>query len=767
MTDEEVVKQDAEEIYLGNLGTIEFDIELPTQGARGTSIRWESDEERFLDAKGKVSRPAYGRGNRNVTLTAHVTRGEAEATRTFVAQVLEQASDFEIACVYPYSPSVEKGAPVHLTSRIAVKTTDGRTLSVPVTWEGGSERTFDEAGTYELEGSVDGGKAQATAVIEVLPGPATSTVSTDGQVERRERTELTALSARLAGRSAFLDAQERMHQWLLTTSPDDYLYNFRVAAGLDTRGGHALLGWDSPDGLLRGHTSGHYLSALAKCWGATGDTAIREKAEAMVEGLLACRKGLAVRGCHEGFLSAYDERQFDLLEKYVPYPKIWAPYYTLHKILAGLLDVAELCESADALDLARGIGDWTAARLGRLGREQLSQMWGIYIAGEYGGMNETMARLARLTGCERYAQCASLFDNDRLLTPLAQGVDALDGMHANQHIPQVIGLCEQYLASGDKRYLDDARLFWSFATSSHAYAIGGVGESEMFHAPGHISSLLTASTCESCASYNMLKLTAKLHGIEPSATKMAYYERTLLNHTLATTDKRATGGTTYFISMTPKSLRDIDLDENSCCHGTGMEQPSMYAGNICHWREGELPELYVDLYLASTSALPGNSGSVRIEADMEAPESATIRIQAERDLKVKLRVPTWTSAPMTAALDGSRVPSVEKDGYLNLPLTAGSHAIDLALPCSLRIEEAPDDKNRYVLFYGPYALAALTDSAEVLELPTNEAVTLEKSNGLEFKHVATGIHFVPFYKVDVEEYQLYLMKSQSNLVSRL
>lgn len=169
-----------------------------------------------------------------------------------------------------------------------------------------------------------------------------------------EADVLRPVTAQLECDSNFLAAQVRMHAWLLTTDTDQFLYNFREAAGLDTCGAAPMTGWDSPDGLLRGDTTGHYLSALAKCWRATGDTAIYDRARTMVDGLVACQRGLEAAGCAKGFLSAYDEEQFDKLEVYTPNPKIWAPYYTLHKILAGLLDLFELAGIEEALDELRG-----------------------------------------------------------------------------------------------------------------------------------------------------------------------------------------------------------------------------------------------------------------------------------------------------------------------------------------------------------------------------------------------------------------------------
>ena len=758
MTDEELLDKDIETLYLGNLGTVEFDLDLPARGELGSAITWESDMPHFLAADGTVTRPVYGRGNRTVTLTATFSHGGATKKKDYQVQVLEMASDFEIARVYPVELACAVGEQLWLPSRVSADTSDGRTLSLPVEWEKGPGRVYAEAGEVEECGSVDSGKASVAASVRVsAENPAKAGPDPDA---------LAPVRAELTDGSDFKAAQDRMHEWLLSTDVEDYLHNFRRAAGLEPRG-RALIGWDSPDGLLRGHTSGHYLSALAKCWRATGDGRVLGMARAMIAGLAECQHGLEQKGCAKGFLPAYDEQQFDLLEVYTPYPKIWAPYYTLHKILAGLLDAYELCGIDAALGLARGIGDWAGARLGKLGHEQLTRMWGIYIAGEYGGMNEALARLSVVTGDESYARTARLFDNDRLFFPLAQSIDALNGMHANQHIPQVIGAMELYRAGGGEKYLELAKRFWGEATGWHAYAIGGVGESEMFHAPGAVATLLTASTCESCASYNMLKLTGMLHEHRPGAALMDYYERTLFSHTLATTDKRPTGGTTYFISMLPRAKKEFDLDENSCCHGTGMEQPFMYADHVFHWKGGEKPELLVDLPIPAKAKIEQADLAVEQLVDPSNPGKVTLKTTCDGPVTLKVRIPSWHVNDHEVVLDGAPAPHTIEDGYLGVLLPAGEHTASVDFGCELRVEQADDDKRRYVVFYGPYALAALTEYAEPLSLPMEEARRLTPTGRpLEFAHEPTGTRLIPFEQVDGEEYQLYLMNSQSNLVSR-
>lgn len=395
--------------------------------------------------------------------------------------------------------------------------------------------------------------------------------------------------------SAFYSSQENMLEFLLSVNDDQMLYNFRKASGLSTKDVEPMSGWDAPDNQIRGHTTGHYLSALALAYRATANHKVKEKAIYIVESLEECQNSFSEQAnVHEGFLSGYSEEQFDLLEKYTTYPTIWAPYYTLHKILAGLLDCYRLVHIQKALSVAVNLGMWTWNRLSRLSHDQLTKMWSMHIAGEFGAMNAVMAELYMITDREEFLRCAKLFDNERLFDPMLQKKDVLGGMHANQHIPQIIGAMKLYEATGEQKYYDIAEFFWNTVVSGHCYANGGTGESEMFRESGKIGALLNQSTIETCASYNMLKLTKELYQYTASVSYMDYYERTLLNHILATQDEKETGESTYFFPLGPGMKREF-LFENSCCHGIGMESRFKYREAVYYYdKDGNI---YVNLFL--------------------------------------------------------------------------------------------------------------------------------------------------------------------------
>lgn len=369
MTDKELVKKDIKALYLGNLGTVEFDLRLPNRGKNGSRITWESDNPAFMDHLGRVTRPAYGRGNRTVTLTARFAYGSCAGERQYAVTVLEKENDIQVEEVLPIAVSAVQGERTHLPSVSAVRTRDGRVIAHFLEWDGGLEQIWERAGIYQVHGRLRDTRIPAVCCVQVREA------SPERPAPPVKLLESLEDNVTLSEGSCFYDAQERVHQYLLRTDPDQWLYNFRQAAGLPVGDAEPMSGWDAPEGLLRGHSTGHYLSALALCWRAAGDQDILRKARYMADALGECQDAFAAReGYHPGFLSAYSEEQFDLLEKYTPYPKIWAPYYTLHKILAGLLDLYRLAGVERALKIAEGVGEWIYARLSRLDHAQRVKM---------------------------------------------------------------------------------------------------------------------------------------------------------------------------------------------------------------------------------------------------------------------------------------------------------------------------------------------------------------------------------------------------------
>lgn len=752
ISEEEAVRLDRDSLYIGNLNTVEFDLTLPGKGQYGSEISWESGHERLLTSEGKVTRPSYGMGDRVVPLYATFRRGSAVAVKTYEVRILEEENKLRAEKVYPVKTTVQAGKKCYLPLTAIVVTQDGDTIPHPVTWYEGGSIFFQESGKYRAKGVLTGTSVSVEA--EIL-------VSDSLKVEKADRVpsvrECSEAVVRLLAGSAFYDAQERMREFLLSVDDEQMLYNFRKASGLDVRGASPMEGWDSPDSQLRGHTTGHYMSALALCYQATGDERIKEKALYMVKSMEECQRAFGdVPGIQEGFLSGYSEEQFDLLEKYTAYPTIWAPYYTLHKIFAGLLDCYQYVHSKEALAVCEKLGMWVYRRLSGLGRGQRSRMWSMYIAGEFGGMNAVMAQLYRLTGREEFLRGSRLFDNDKLFYPLRERIDALSTMHANQHIPQILGAMEIFKATGEKEWFDLSEFFWETVTDAHTYATGGTGEGEMFHERNRIGDLLTKNTEETCASYNMLKLTKELYQYQPSTVYMDYYEKTVLNHILSTQDRQATGETTYFLPLGPGMKKEF-LKENSCCHGTGMESHFKYREGI-YFHDSD--SIYLNLFIPSKLWWEDRDILIRQEEDHTCPGKIRVFIKGTGFDILKIRKPGWAK-DYRILEDGKQVGiRPDENGYLRIDgdFSKGKE-YELIFPYCFRILRTPDRPDTAALRYGPHIMAAISEEQDFIPVSFDESDVDTKmkrlGDGLEF--ACGGRRWIPLSRVENEAYHVYFI----------
>ena len=756
-------------IYIGNLNTVEADLDLPAEGEGGISFRWESSEERFITKEGAVHRPLFGMGNRKVTLTVTATLEGVEEVRTFEATVLQQKRQTIVSEIRPVEMTAEPGSLVHLPSVVIVRCEDGRTTTLPVAWETGQQLEEagslvapEQEGTYEFTGKAEGAAQPAKAVLRVVDpqeearrkgerwNPFTrEPMHTGGRGEGpvRQLFYYPISDVRLLPDTPFYKAQQRMNRWLLAQDTGQLLYAFRKASGLSTGEASPMTGWDAEDCKLRGHTTGHYLSGVSLAYAATGDVRFRKKAEELTAGLAACQDAFAATGTvAKGFLSAYSEEQFDLLEKLTRYPEIWAPYYTLDKIMSGLYDAYTLADCEQAFTVLQKLGDWVYRRLARLSKEKLDAMWAMYIAGEFGGMLGTMVRLYRLSGKADHLLAARLFTNEKLFYPMEQNIDTLEDMHANQHIPQILGAMDLYETTGEGACWRIASHFWEMVTKGHTYCIGGTGETEMFHGAHQLRAYITEKAAESCASYNMLRLTGLLFPYIPEGRLMDYYENTLLNHIMASASHAADGGTTYFMPLLPGGRKEFSTTENTCCHGTGLESRYRYMEHIYAWDE---EVVYVNLPVDSELRSDG------AHLTLETQPDGRIILQNKRNLPkdILIHIPAWAQEAMQTEMDrrvlvngapgtGCRM----EKGYLRVPggFVAGDNII-LRLPADFRVVPEADDPALCHVERGPWILAELSE--ETAYRPAPEAAELGETAGKR--------RMIPLCQVDQEAYHVY------------
>lgn len=726
-----LLQQELDAIYIGNLNTVDEDLLLPAEGRDGVKFTWATGEARFITAEGKVHRPLHGMGNRKVLLTVTAECEGETAVREFAATVVQLAKETVVETILPVKLTAVPGTEPKLPPVVIVKCRDGRTTTLPVTWS--------QIGEADWIGTVDKTESNAYAHVTFSEEPERHT----GPGTKYHFRGISQV--RLLPGSVNREYQDRMNEYLLAQNDDSMLFNFRVACGLDSREAEPMTGWDAAECKLKGHTTGHYLSGLALAYAATGDERFREKINYMVGALAECQAAFEASGLtHHGFLSAYNEEQFDLLEVYTKYPEIWAPYYTFDKIMSGLYDCYMLAGNKQALEMESLMGDWAYTRLSRLPQSQLDTMWSMYIAGEVGAMLSTMVKLYEVTGKAEHLACAKLFLNEKLFFPMSVGVDTLEDMHGNQHIPQIIGAMDLYRVTGEKRYLDIAGNFWKIVTDGHIYTIGGVGETEMFHRAGTTCSYLTEKSAESCASYNMLRLTGNIFPFSMDGSMFDYYENTLQNHILASCSHVGDGGTTYFLPLGPGGQKEYSTTENTCCHGTGMESRYRYMEHM--YAEDE-SALYVNLLIPS---------ELENEIRLEGAEGC-FRVSLRKEIAGELRIhiPAWAVEKLIVRVNGVELPDpVIENSYLVLPagLPSGT-CIELVLPEELRLVENNSDPSFACVARGQEILAMVDDGCEFVRLPVLEK--LKRSGDL---YTDGNVKMIPLNRVDLERYHVYFKR---------
>ena len=759
----ETLDADINDIYLGNLGTVEADLALPAAGKRGSVFTWTSKERLFLSDEGKVTRPTFGVGNRDIVLHLVASFDGQEREHDYKVTVLQEEPQTVIVSVDTVEVTAFAGADPVLPSVAVVHLNDGSAEVRPVTWQKLDGQALSKAQEHDDGDSV----VYAEGVIKGWDRPVMANVNVvfvhpaalDRNGAEASRSAFVRTQGRISDGNGLADKVHARLEFLLGVDDDQMLYNFRVAAGLSTNGAQPMTGWDNPEGNLRGHTTGHYLSALALAYSATGERRLLEKIDTMVTVLAQCQKAEHdEKGYSWGFLSGYSEEQFDKLEEYVTYPTIWAPYYTFDKIVSGLLDCYEYAGSEQALQIALKMGFWVNNRLGRLTKAQRDKMWSIYIAGEYGGIISALIRLHRITGNAKFIETAGYFHNDKLLYPMSRNVDTLGGMHANQHIPQIIGALDTATEGCYLEGLELARNFWNMLVAHHLYAIGGTGETEMFRAPDAIAAYLTDKPAESCATYNLSKLSMKLFETDPNSSYVDYYENALFNDLMPATHSEPDGGTVYFFPLRPGGKLAFDTDENTCCHGTGLENMFRFEENIV---KSTSDKAYVNLYIPST--IQASGGKLALDIAQTGEGSYTITVSRNEDVELLLRRPQWT-ASMSVKINGvdAATHDAVEPGYIAFDdKVREGDCIEVTLGMRLRVIAAPDDATISALAYGPYVLAALSDKQEFIELPEAEVLRIadadsELDNVLAQLANLAGVSFKKLNEVDDERYHVYL-----------
>ena len=501
-----------------------------------------------------------------------------------------------------------------------------------------------------------------------------------------------------AGR--FKENMEREQKWLLSIENKKLLHSFRNNAGVFSgrEGGYfytrKLGGWESLDCDLRGHSTGHILSGLALMYASTGDKIYKLKADSLVSGLAEVQKALN----QDGYLSAYPQ---ELINRNIRGESVWAPWYTLHKLLAGLLDQYLYCDNQEALAIATKFSDWAHKKLSPLSQEQRNVM----LRNEFGGINEPFYNLYAITGNEKYKWLAEYFYHDDALNPLKEKQDILDKKHANTYIPKLLGLTRNYELTAEQSGSELPAFFWNTVVNHHTFVTGSNSDKEKFFEADAISKHLSGYTGESCNVYNMLKLTRHLYTQSGDMKYVNYYEKALFNHILGQQDPK-TGMVSYFLPMLPGGHKVYSTPEHSfwCCVGTGFENQAKFGESI-YYHKNEA--IFVNLFIASE--LNWAEKSFRLKQETNFPQSGNVKLSVSSGTHngtINIRYPYWAkSAKMKINGKPTKI-NDQANSYIALQRNwKTGDVVELDFGMGLGVVPTNDNPNMVAFTYGPIVLA--------------------------------------------------------------
>jgi DUF1680 family protein len=575
--------------------------------------------------------------------------------------------------------------------------------------------------------------------------------------------------------SRWHDMMERNRSFLASLPNDRLAHNFRVTAGIASTA-LPLGGWEAPDCELRGHYVGHYLSACALLYASSGDTDLRDKADALVAMLAECQAA-------DGYLGASPTTIYDRLRAH---ERVWAPFYTYHKLLAGMIDMYQHAGNARALGVAIKMADWAAAWSASIPEDA----WERILLTEHGGMNEAAFNLYAITGNAAYRDLGYRFEHRQFFDPLAAGHDDLDHHHANTNIPKIIGAARGYELTGDERYRRISATFYRIVADHHTYCTGGTSDDEYWHAPDAVAAHLGSKSQECCCSYNLMKLARHLFTHTPHARYFDDYERLLVNVRAGTQDHR--GMLMYYVPLQPGMYKTFGTRFETfwCCTGTGSEEYAKLTDSIYFHDDAAL---YVNLFIPSR--LDWTERGLRIAQTTAFPREGRVTITIERAphtrTALKIRAPYWATQRIAVHINGIPLEtSIDETRYLTIDRAwnAGD-IVTIDLPLTLHIDHAPDDRRVQAAMYGPLVLAAVLGTAGLtasmiehdggpyatltgtMPMPevTAAGVWLERAKPtarypIRFKSTGNGpIHtLVPLADIVDERYSIYLRNTAAD-----
>ncbi len=534
----------------------------------------------------------------------------------------------------------------------------------------------------------------------------------------------------------YLTAQESDIYFLAAFDTDRMLSRFRETAGLSTQGKSPYRGWE--DSFLGGHCVGHWLTAAAQAVKTTGDEGLLDMLNYMIDELKVCQDALGT-----GFIFGAKiqdknnvEKQFNIVEG-KDSGDTWVPWYNMHKLVAGLVDVYRYTDNEKALEVAKNLGTWIYNRVSKWDKNTQNRiLWT-----EYGGMNDCLYELYRITDDTRYRDAAHMFDDPDLYKTITSGnADTLNGRHANATIPKFVGALNRYrvlsekgeLTSEDEQYLYYVEDFWTLMIEKHAYATGGVSDMEHFRQDNALDATRTQCNCESCCVHNILKITRELFKITGDVKYSDYYETTLRNAIMGAVDAE-TGAFSYFTPMATgyfKFFGETDPANNMfwCCTGSGMENYTKLNDSIYFHNDDSV---VINQYIASTLSWEEQGFYLTQDSDVTKSDVANFAVDVDSPvyLNIYLRVPEWVSGQVYLTVNGEAVNNVDvTDGYIELNRMWNSgDTFSIKYPMTVQPIGLPDNNTVFAFRYGPTLLAAELGT-ERMDLKNGDNLTWAGAN---------------------------------------
>ncbi|MBO5352418.1 MAG: glycoside hydrolase family 127 protein [Lachnospiraceae bacterium] len=589
------------------------------------------------------------------------------------------------------------------------------------------------------------------------------------------------LSAVAVTDAYLLNAYDKEVAYLTSFNTDKLLAGFRETAGLDLQGVTRYPGWETS--LIGGHTLGHYITACVHAYESANATADDRECllgilERLTFGLQECQEALGT-----GFLfgatimdKAKVEQQFDHVENNRTNitTEAWVPWYTMHKIFEGLVSLGNMTTTVEAdttqvaaiaaaaKETASRLADWVYGRMSSWSEAVRNTVLGI----EYGGMNDCLYDVYLLTGKAEHLEAAHAFDQTALFDRVFQaepGDNALNNLHANTTIPKFMGALKRFVVCGEAQYLAYAERFWTMVTENHSYITGGNSEWEHFGLDNVLDGERTNCNCETCNSYNMLKMTKLLFRITGDVKYADWYENTYINSILSSQNP-ASGMSTYFQPMASGYFKVYGepFTKFWCCTGSGMENFTKLGESFYFYKDNML---VVNQYLSSE--LSYGLFGVKLEAAM--PESEQVTLTLTRALKgtLALRLPEWLAAEAVITVNGRKqqydIMGAEKksgrtgNGYavLSGDFPEGT-VIGLTLPMNVRAYALPDGENTYAFKYGPVVLSALLGTEEMVKSVTGVDVTIPKERVLSREYLDSESESLTVQTATVAEFMEHI-----------